>query len=290
MKKFCKITLIIAAIMLIVGIGGVAIVGMSTGFKTMRDAVGSVGFKIEWFPFFHIGDTAAYPVENIDEGFLGDADKIEIDIGGGEIKILPGDSFSVKAEGVPIGSILCDIQDGKFFVKQAKDTVRLTHHYGTVIITLPDNKEFSECNITLGGGEAEINGITAKSGTLTIGGGELHGKNLSFENTAISFGAGEVALEDCSLGSSNITGGVGSLEVSGSMSGSCVIENGIGEVSLKLHGDMSDYYFTVSGGIGEVSINEHSFAGSVDTAFGSADAKNRFDISNGIGEIDIEIK
>lgn len=154
---------------------------------------------------------------------------------------------------------------------------------GTGDTSLSDIKVADNSNISTGVGKLQINNLSADSLTLSSGVGEITGNSLSSQKTRISTGTGSIRLTDCDFNDLDLDNGVGEFDLKGKITGDTDIDGGVGQIKISIDGNAEDYFFKSHTGVGGIRLNGKKMGEET----GSDNAPNKFDISGGVGEIDI---
>lgn len=141
--------------------------------------------------------------------------------------------------------------------------------FGDVVITVPSGVEIRNITIAIGGGNANINRISAEKLKLERGAGKVNIVDSEFKEAKISSGAGTVEIENSSLRNLKLEAGVGKVDINGYVLGNSKIECGIGEVNLKLEGKEEDYKINVEKGIGSIKIKDNEQSNNI--SYGSGE-------------------
>lgn len=155
-----------------------------------------------------------------------------------------------------------------------------------IIVYVPSEVKYDIVNINTGAGKISIDGFNTKELIMDLGAGQANVKNITADKSKISTGTGSVNVNNSYLNDAKLDLGIGSIDISGNITGDSKINSGIGKVSLDLDGIKEDYFFDISKGIGDISLNGTSL--SDDSKIGSGN--NSIDIDGGIGSIVIKTK
>lgn len=133
-------------------------------------------------------------------------------------------------------------------------------------------------DLEFGVGECKVRDLKVDNIEITSGVGQLFINDISFNKLDLESGLGEVELETKErTGDIEIKGGVGSVNLSlGNVNGNLTFEGGVGETNISIPSN-SPVSIKTDSGLGNANI----------TAKTSGENKYIFDISMGIGEINI---
>lgn len=122
---------------------------------------------------------------------------------------------------------------------------------------------------------------------VEMGVGSLEIRNIKCDNLELDLGVGETILKNIMSKGLDVDCGVGSTFIQGQVLGVTKIDGGIGEIELNLIGNEKDYRIDASVGIGEMSYNGKSLAGSGSIKEGTGEYL--LDVNGGVGNITITV-
>lgn len=272
MKKFTKISLIISAIIVAIGIilcvtGGVMGVNFSSVFwKITANGINirpngvDIGFGKDNITLDKSLDS---PLE------LKDNMSLEISTAGGDIDIVKSTDgkFSATAEGI---NMKWNVEDNKVILQAARND-DYSKSAGKVKVYVPEDYEFDNVEIDCGAGSMNTEFINAKDLELNLGAGELIADKINTEDLDVECGAG------------NIT-------INGSVTGDCNIDCSMGNIKVNL--DQKENYFTynIDGFLGGTRVNGSSYYGLVFDKNIDNDNARSMDVSCAMGNVDITTK
>lgn len=211
------------------------------------------------------GKTASFS-EAIDQEIT----SLDISVEYGSLEIIEGDEFRIVAENFRDNTLEWEVSGGRLTVKEDSSKNWKMFYFGW--------------------NEAQKLTIYVKKGTLlneadiSIGAGRLYGQALHAKSITLDCGAGTVEIDEISgCEDMDISCGAGMVDVKADITRKIEIDNGVGYVSLDLIGEKEDYSVHTESGITSVKINGEDYR----REDFPANADNRIDISNGIGEISI---
>lgn len=285
MRSFSKVWLAISLCTIIFGMG-LLVIAVASG--------------AEW------KDVAAYPNDALysyDETFT-DVKSIDMKIEYGEINLVEGDEFSVKADNMLDDDFEAYVKDGSWIIREndtndfhifgfdfsAKQMFRwngdFTPHY---TITIPRDFVAENVIIEIGAGDMLVESVNANQGIFTLGAGRITINELNItEKSEYNVGAGEMILENITANNVSVECGVGEVDIEGIISGENYIHSGVGSVNLNLQGNEDDYTYDVNAGIGSVRIGDNSYNNVSNKIINSGNDANYLNLDSGIGDIDID--
>ena len=284
MKKFTKIALISALICLVLGlgvfIGGLALGGTWQGLKESIDhgdySIGGSDGTYGIYMTEKLEDSSSsnqessVPQEKTSNAAVySNVQKIEINMQSGGLYFEPTNDKELR--------VSVNGKDGKeTTVRQNGDELEIyndfRNHKGNVRIYYPEDMNFREISISMGGGDVAVKGsIKADEFDAELGAGVFHAEEIEATESSWEVGAGEIVL--------------GRIE-SRDMDFDC----GTGSIEAKIAGKQSDFNYDVECGIGSVKIGNEEYGG---VAFDKTinNGQNRqIEISCGIGEIQLSFE
>lgn len=131
--------------------------------------------------------------------------------------------------------------------------------------------------ISNGIGDCDIKKLDLNNVNIECGVGDFEVENGNYNKLTLEQGTGDADILLGYCGNIEIRGGVGDLQIQlESVNGDLVLEGGVGDVDIFIPDD-SPVYFNTSSGVGECNIN----------AITSGENKYLFDLTTGVGDIDI---
>lgn len=284
MKKFTKIALISALVCLVLGLG-VFIGGLALGgtWQGLRESIDHGDYSIDGSD----GTYGIYMTEKSEDSsssnqessvlqekasnasVYSNVQKIEIDMQSGGLYFEPTNDKELR--------VSVNGKDGKeTTVRQNGDELEIyndfRNHKGNVRIYYPEDMNFREISISMGGGDVAVKGsIKADEFDAELGTGVFHAEGIEATESSWEVGAGEIVL--------------GCIE-SRDMDFDC----GTGSIEAKIAGKQADFNYDVECGIGSVKIGNEEYGG---VAFDKTinNGQNRqIEISCGIGEIQLSFE
>lgn len=284
MKKFTKIALISALVCLVLGlgvfIGGLALGGTWQGLKESIDHGDySIGGSDGTYGIYMTeksedssssNQESSVPQEKTSNAAVySNVQKIEIDMQSGGLYFEPTNDKELR--------VSVNGKDGKeTTVRQNGDELEIyndfRNHKGNVRIYYPEDMNFREISISMGGGDVAVKGsIKADEFDAELGAGVFHAEEIEATESSWEVGAGEIVL--------------GRIE-SRDMDFDC----GTGSIEAKIAGNQQDFNYDLECGIGSVKIGNEEYGG---VAFDKTinNGQNRqIEISCGIGEIQLSFE
>ena len=196
MKKGLAITLIICAILFIVG-GVLIVLGIVNG--------GAMFFNID-YAHHKVNTSSSKEIISGNEDVDPFTD-IEIDVDAAAVTIVKGESYHVdyKLSADAYDKVDIGVESGKLKINAKHKSNYLSLSFNP----LPDDlKPYIEITVPE---NAEL-----KDGTITVDAGNIGVKDLSFDNFTVDSDAGKVTLENATIGSSSLDTDAGDIDITGS--------------------------------------------------------------------------
>lgn len=253
MKKGLAITLIICAILFIVG-GVLIVLGIANG--------GAMFFNID-YAHHKVNTSSSKEIISGNEDVDPFTD-IEIDVDAAAVTIVKGESYHVdyKLSADAYDKVDIGVESGKLKI----NAKHKSNYLSLSVSPLPDDlKPYIEITVPE---NAEL-----KDGTITVDAGNIGVKDLSFDNFTVDSDAGKVTLENATIGSSSLDTDAGDIDITGSDLEKLTIDTDagnidideskvdklevntdFGDVDVKLIGEEADYAFDIKVDAGDISV------------------------------------
>ncbi len=205
-----------------------------------------------------------------------------INNGGGELIIEPGDEFRVYGQNL-LTDFSCEIKKDALIIEHVSKK-NINFAKTKLTITIPENHEFELIDIKTGIDDCDIYDAKTNEFVLVAGVGDVIISGLTASDTHIEGGVGDIDITHSELGNFSLECGVGDTEIEGSLD-DCIIHSGVGDIDLAIDGDFENYDIDMTTGVGEIRINGERYKKNSHLNKG---AKYSFEISGGVGDIDID--
>lgn len=193
--------------------------------------------------------------------------KLEVELGAGEVTILPGDDFTTTCnkDGVVFSSL-----NGQTYQVEMADTGAPWTGSLEVTITVPRDNIPRELDLAIGAGQMTV-------------------RDLSCETADLEIGAGQMKLQNVVCTSEmDIDLGVGQLKYEGALSGKVDVDCDMGHVKMVIPRP-ADFGYRIDCSLGTVKLGgEKRVSGLSNEVSAREDAATFFDIECGMGSVDIE--
>ena len=234
MKKGLAITLIICAILFIVG-GVLIVLGIANG--------GAMFFNID-YAHHKVNTSSSKEIISGNEDVDPFTD-IEIDVDAAAVTIVKGESYHVdyKLSADAYDKVDIGVESGKLKI----NAKHKSNYLSLSVSPLPDDlKPYIEITVPE---NAEL-----KDGTITVNAGNIGVKDLSFDNFTVDSDAGKVTLENATIGSSSLDTDAGDIDIDESKVDKLEVNTDFGDVDVKLIGEEADYAFDIKVDAGDISV------------------------------------
>lgn len=262
MKTFTKVVLILSSIFIFVGL--IAII-VSVALGASFDGKG------------------AYKTYDFTNTYT-NIKSINIDMNVGKVVVKEGTEFKIEATGVIKDRFESSVKDNVWTIKEfgmEKDfwytffwhierAFSFREYSPKVTVYIPSNTTLDSFDINVGAGTGAVDNLITKSLKADVGAGNLTINNINSSR-------------------SDVSAGVGSISINGVMLGYNKINCGVGNIKLYLKGKETDYNYTYSVGVGNITINDSRQSGTSNSKIDNK-AINDFYISCGVGNVDIGVK
>lgn len=279
MKKFMKgaaitggIFFLIGLVVLLIGIGGGGIKDMREKSMAELERVMEKFENIEFIDGINITfeGTNIFD-ENIESYTDGTyvfedcmASDLEILVGAGDLKIKYHNEENVTLEVSDEDKMQCYVEGDTLKIRGGLITG--TGSSSTMIVYLPENKNFNNVAIDVGAGNIEIDKLTGS-------------------DTDINVAMGQVVISEMETDSLNIEVGMGNAEVKGNINYEAIVDCGMGQVVMELEGEGKDFNYNLDCGLGSLSVEGVYHIAGIGDSYINNDASMEMDLSVGMGTV-----
>lgn len=278
MRKFAKYSLITAIIIMLIGIviyiAGLAGGGRQDVLKMAADGrlhlfnskLDSARFGIGWFhdEITGIDFDDEFPVSAGDAEELLDAasiNKIDVDLGGGQLFIGQGTEKGIQITSKKADDFQYYVKDHTLYMKGFKKWKAIDADKNIVYVSLPENLEFKESEISLGAGRIEIKDSALGDTDIEVGAGEIEASGIRTRELQVEIGAGRAYLENIEItGELNVNVAMGEAVLNGIFQDSIDLECAMGSIELEIDGNKEDYNYELEGALGNVELEGEDYA------------------------------
>lgn len=295
MKKFAKVSLIVAGILFAIGcvFGSIsAIAGGRSLVRTIKEKE-YMGEKMN--ALADAVGSAVFYITNGNWGFIRGED-------GNAVSTWREDSGQIEAAGVR--NMELQLGAGTFIIEEKEEAD------GIIDISISG---VGNCNYYVDGKTLHVEGFEGKWHTLNINGDnriEIRiPKNSCFEEISIDAGAGIVEISDLKVNELELKGGAGQMEATGikvmnaefsvgmgellytgAITGNLDAECGMGNMELHLSGKETDHNYEIECAAGNVDIGSFSVSAMAAEKVINNNAVSNFDIECSMGNITIDFE
>ena len=284
MKKFMKgaaitggIFFLIGLVVMLIGIGGGGIKDMREKSMAELERVMEKFENIEFIDGINITfeGTNIFD-ENIESYTDGTyvfedcmASDLEILVGAGDLKIKYHNEENVTLEVSDEDKMQCYVEGDTLKIRGGLITG--TGSSSTMIVYLPENKNFNNVAIDVGAGNIEIDKLTGS-------------------DTDINVAMGQVVISEMETDSLNIEVGMGNAEVKGNINYEAIVDCGMGQVVMELEGEGKDFNYNLDCGLGSLSVEGVYHIAGIGDSYVNNDASMEMDISVGMGTVTVSFE
>ena len=314
MRKFAKVSLIVAGILFAIGcvLGSIsAIAGGRSLVRTIKekeyieekmnalaDAVGSAVFYISdgnWgFIRGEDGKSVSTWSEDIGQIEAAGVRNMELQLGAGTFII----EEKEEADGIIDISISgvgnCNYYvDGKTLHVEGFEgkwhTLNMCSD-NRIEIRIPKNSSFEEIAIDAGAGIVEISDLEVKELKLQGGAGQFVMADMEIGELNAQIGAGQMEATGIKTMNAEFSVGMGELLYGGAITGNLDAECGMGNMELHLSGKETDHNYEIECAAGNVDIGSFSVSAMATEKVINNNAASNFDIECSMGNITIDFE
>lgn len=308
MKKFTKVCLLTALILLIVGIAFCSLFGMAGGYSQLESIRGSNDLTV------HLGNLQfGIPYRFWHFGIWDNAIDWRWDILTGGKELVGHEKTRIFDHGDQIRDITIDAGGANLVIKESEDddiwlenrsssekvryeadsdriTVQagyrrrifglgsMSDSSGEIYLYLPKDMALDTIEMEIGGGKLDSIGLTASEIYVELGGGKMVLDSLSADSVELEIGAGKVDLKSLNAGYAELEVGAGKLSVNDMDVSELVLDVGTGKADLE--GKITDYA-NMACGVGNLDIlltgNERDYDYNLECAIGKVNiGSNRY--------------
>ena len=284
MKKFMKgaaitggIFFLIGLVVMLIGIGGGGIKDMREKSMAELERVMEKFENIEFIDGINITFEGTNIFDDNIESYTDGtyvfedclASDLEIVVGAGDLKVKYHDNENVTMEVSDEDKMQCYVEGDTLKIKGGLITG--TSSSSTMIVYLPENKNFNNVAIDVGAGNIEIDKLTGS-------------------DTDINVAMGQVVISEMETDSLNIEVGMGNAEVKGNINYEAIVDCGMGQVVMELEGEGKDFNYNLDCGLGSLSVEGVYHIAGIGDSYVNNDASMEMDLSVGMGTVTVSFE
>ncbi len=327
MKKFTKISLIIAAILGGVGMflcGIASIMGGGYGVIYRLEENGGLDYgkwHIDKYGIYYGEDDETWDMDvddetdidvetNIDVETGVDADalwyayetadikNLDLDVGAAELFFVEG----TREDAIVVRLYNCKKRnyEGSVQGSTLKLQYKLKNYFWhqdndmRIMVEIPAGMHFEKMDLDVGATNAEfsLTDVSCDTLLLTVGAGNIIAEEFEVkERMDVDAGVGNVEIYGGSYQDVTVSCGMGNFSMEGTLGGSLNADCGMGNMELELEGDADAYNYDLSCGMGELKVNGTKYS----SIAGSQKIQNEgaigtIDLDCGMGNLDLVIE
>lgn len=314
MKKFIKVSLIIAGVMFALGCL-LAIISMIGGKHQLKVAIREnlaeaeiedLDDVVEEFVYsaggyvyeLTDGDWGFVKRENTESGSyqvpVSSVKSLSIELGAGELKIETKadseDVIDLSFDG--LGNCDYKVEDGTLYIEGFKGITIAgnTVSANEIIVRIPENMYFEGVDMEVGAGIVSIENCKVDELEAAIGAGEVTMEKLEVSELSAEIGAGQLDVADAVIQNADLDISMGECIFEGTISGDLEADCDMGNLELTLTGKESDHNYKVSCSAGNISVGGFEFSGLATSREIDNNAEGCFDINCNMGNIVVEFE
>ena len=208
-------------------------------------------------------------------------DRLEIEIGAADFKIVRGTVLSVESN---LSKLTVKEQNGTLIIRQQTNR-GITEQEASLTLCIPEEKIFDRIELVTGAGRLTVEQLSTETLMLELGAGEVYIHELNASRSAdIAGGAGQITVNGGVLHNLDLEMGLGELNLTAMLTGESELELGIGQSNIMVLGDRKDYRLDLEKGLGELTVNGISISNTENYGNG----QHKLSIHGGIGAIHVD--
>lgn len=200
---------------------------------------------------------------------LQDVSSLQIDMDLGDIELVRGSENKVRFENIDKKYVDCKEENGSVTLKVDHPNSWSNSYNEKIIIELKD-REYDLIEIENKLGELELEGIKAK---------KFH----------IVSKLGSIDLNDITSKDLYVEEKSGNIDIEGNLKGNSIIMNKMGETTVEINGNEKDYRLSVENKMGDTTILDNDYQGSVSITRGDEKAENFVKVESKMGDVEVDI-
>ena len=291
MKRFLKVSMLIALVMLLAGVL-LTVAGRAAGGRRQLSQLISEKFLVTFYSNgdggIEFDDSREIWTDDFQEELSGQPGKLNIEAAGISVRVMETEEKKIQVEGKNSEKVQCYVEDDTLYVKARgrEELLKDEASLGVVYLYLPSGMQFEEAAIDLGAGEVNMDVLNTGRLDCSVGAGSLNITRPQADTVYLDLGMGEINLYEATLKDVELDVGMGAAYLDGSITGDVTGACGMGSLTMALAGAEEEHNYKVRTSMGSVSIGEDmgDAAGNWDIDHG---ADSNFDLSCTMGSIEI---
>lgn len=291
MKRFLKVSMLIALVMLLAGVL-LTVAGRAAGGRRQLSQLISDKFLVTFYSNgdggIEFDDSREIWTDDFQEELSGQPGKLNIEAAGISVRVMETEEKKIQVEGKNSEKVQCYVEDDTLYVKARgrEELLKDEASLGVVYLYLPSGMQFEEAAIDLGAGEVNMDVLNTGRLDCSVGAGSLNITRPQADTVYLDLGMGEINLYEATLKDVELDVGMGAAYLDGSITGDVTGACGMGSLTMALAGAEEEHNYKVRTSMGSVSIGEDmgDAAGNWDIDHG---ADSNFDLSCAMGSIEI---
>lgn len=307
MKKFWKTMLLVGLICVVAGFLLAAVLGIGFLDEIIKHRNEFSINEDNYWEFFEIRDYykttrkgAHYKKGDANRSYFYEVPKgeqiteLNFEFALGAVSVQMGDTYSVRVTDMFEGAISSEVKNGIWYIEDSllKEGSVFSGYAPEIEITVPKDSLFEKITIQAEAGEFYVDELFADTVELSLKAGRMRIDKLTAQKKLMLVnGVGEINIYSLDGKNLSLDNGIGTTTLYGNLTGTNKIDCGIGEVKLVLTDRRHiDFGYSVDCGIGTVIVDATSYSGTVKHSDYNRGEGDFFDLSCGIGRIEIELQ
>lgn len=282
MKKFAKVSLITAGILLVIGcfLGSVSVIASGRAFGK-NDYNDYPKDRVE-----ASGQITASEIRNM---------KLELGAGAFTIKEEDTDEIEIFVSGKRAERCNYYFKGDTLYIESTEglkdlDWIKLNDSYIEVEVRVPAGSSFEKIEVETGASIVKISDIKVDKLEAELGAGELYLNDMELTKLSVEVGAGRMEASDIWTCDAELEAGMGECIYSGAITGNLEADCGMGNMKFTLEGSETDHNYEIECSAGNIDLGSISISGlSVEKRINN-NAASKFDIECSMGNVSISFK
>lgn len=162
-----------------------------------------------------------------------------------------------------------------------------------ITVSIPKGMVFEKLSVEIGAAEAsfEVEDVSCEMLTINVGVGNLQADGFRvLDLMDVTIGTGNVKIEDGVFRDVKLDCGVGNFSMDGIVAGDIDGRCGLGNMELELEGGETDYNYNLSCGLGEIRVNQTRYTNISGGNKVNNNADQTITLDCGLGRIKLEVQ
>lgn len=219
---------------------------------------------------------------------------LDITLGAGSFVIKEKDALDGTIDLYVQGKGKCDyyVKDGTLYIEGFKGlkVIGIGDPENCITLCLPAGLEIKEADIEIGAGIMEISSVWIRELDTAVGAGELSLYNMEVREFSTEIGAGRIDAVGMKIKDADIAVNMGEFVLEGAISGDLDAECDMGNLEMKLKGRETDHNYSIECSAGNINLGDFSISALAAEKEINNGAGSSFDIDCNMGNINISFE